>query len=256
MTIAVPMLVDPVNSQVLDLPFVNANAGFQCCDIIRQAFHAAEEQSGNETRTEHIVLLHLYTKSGPVLLEMIVNIVTSESERHAVLIGREVNPDLATLMASEGNVSGAGSSASWASDRGFAPGLMMTNIPSTTSPSPLMMIPKFEPGSLIAVSVSPSLIAASSNSIGGNSLMAASSNSIGGNSLMAASSDSIGGNNAGSEDSSSLPGLVSLASSEDGDSHRSRASSQDGGSSNKATTTLKTAEKAQELIMIQHKTKS
>ena len=237
------MLVDPVNSQVLDLPFVNANAGFQCCDIIRQAFHAAEEQSGNETRTEHIVLLHLYTKSGPVLLEMIVNIVTSESERHAVLIGREVNPDLATLMASEGNVSGAGSSASWASDRGFAPGLMMTNIPSTTSPSPLMMIPKFEPGSLIAVSVSPSLIAASSNSIGGNS-------------LMAASSDSIGGNNAGSEDSSSLPGLVSLASSEDGDSHRSRASSQDGGSSNKATTTLKTAEKAQELIMIQHKTKS
>ena len=243
MTIAVPMLVDPVNSQVLDLPFVNANAGFQCCDIIRQAFHAAEEQSGNETRTEHIVLLHLYTKSGPVLLEMIVNIVTSESERHAVLIGREVNPDLATLMASEGNVSGAGSSASWASDRGFAPGLMMTNIPSTTSPSPLMMIPKFEPGSLIAVSVSPSLIAASSNSIGGNS-------------LMAASSDSIGGNNAGSEDSSSLPGLVSLASSEDGDSHRSRASSQDGGSSNKATTTLKTAEKAQELIMIQHKTKS
>ena len=135
MTIAVPMLVDPVNSQVLDLPFVNANAGFQCCDIIRQAFHAAEEQSGNETRTEHIVLLHLYTKSGPVLLEMIVNIVTSESERHAVLIGREVNSDLATLMANEGTaVSGASSSVSWASDRGVA--MPTSRATAVCSPSP------------------------------------------------------------------------------------------------------------------------
>ena len=118
---AAPMFFDPVNRHISDLPFVDELASSQCRTIIDRAFKASEEQNSNVATTEQLVLLHLHANSGRrVLLEMVVNIVTEGSERHAVLIGREVNSDLATLMANEGTVvSGASSSVSWASDRGF-----------------------------------------------------------------------------------------------------------------------------------------
>lgn len=189
MSIAVPMLLDPVGGSIAELPFVNASAGSQCRDIIRQTFVLFEEQNEDDSTTEQIVLLHLRAKGGPVLLEMVVNIITAGSERHAVLTGREVNSDLATLMAKEGSGSGAGSSLSWASDRGFATatGLMMTNRASrasdrgfasglttvrTSAPSPqlsaVVMLAEAasDSGSLIAVSDSPTLIAASDSIAG------------------------------------------------------------------------------------------
>lgn len=117
------MLFDPVDRHILDLPFVNALDGTGCRTIIHQALKASEEQLGNDITTELVVLLHLHTNSGrQVLLEMAVSIVTLGCERYAVLTGREVNSELATLMGNEGTtVSGASSSVSWGSDRCYKP---------------------------------------------------------------------------------------------------------------------------------------
>ena len=131
------MLFDPVDHHISDLPFVNELAGTRCRILIHRAFKATEEQEDNDIiPTEQVVLLHLHATSGrQVLLEMAVSIVTEGSERHAVLTGREVDSELATLMAHEGTaVSGASSSVSWGSDRCYKSG--MKTRPPTRSPSP------------------------------------------------------------------------------------------------------------------------
>ena len=140
MRMAAPMFFDPVNRHISDLPFVDALAGSQCRTIIYRPFMASEEQNGNVPTTEQLVLLHLYANSGrQVLLEMVVNVVTEGSERHAVLIGREVNSDLATLMANEGTaVSKASSSVSWASDRGVV--MPTSRATAVCSPSPSVSV--------------------------------------------------------------------------------------------------------------------
>ena len=133
------MLFDPVGSFVSDLPFVDALAGSQFCAIIRRAFNVSEESKKKGQPTEQIVLLHLSSKHGPVLLEMVVNIVTTRNERHAVVTGREVNIDLATLITSPGegstDISEASGMISWSSDWCYAPGLMMTRMTSRATAS-------------------------------------------------------------------------------------------------------------------------
>lgn len=130
------MLFNPVGRHLSELPFVNELAGSQCRTIIHQAFEESEEQNGEDFTTERVVMIHLRTNSAHVLLEMIVSIVIEESERHAVLTGREVDSDLATLMENAGTaVSGASSTVSWASDRCYQPPVLMLNRRTTRSPS-------------------------------------------------------------------------------------------------------------------------
>lgn len=113
---AVPMLADPMDGLVSDLPFVTTHAGSQCHDAIRRVFEGRSEEHESATA----VLLHLHGQAGPVLLDMVVHTVDAGPERHAVLIGREVNPDLAGLIVNQNAVvSGRSSTASWASDRCF-----------------------------------------------------------------------------------------------------------------------------------------
>jgi hypothetical protein len=121
------MIFDPVDKHVSDLPFVNALAGFSFQEHVLQSFAVSCDPD-----REQIVLLHLHSKSGPVLLEMVVNIVVSDSEPHAVLTGREVDSELATLIASKASESGTSSTISWASDRCFVAGLSDSR---TESPS-------------------------------------------------------------------------------------------------------------------------
>ena len=54
------------------------------------------EAQGDEHETT--VMLHLLTQNGPVLLEMIANLVATESEPMVIVIGRTVESDLATLI--------------------------------------------------------------------------------------------------------------------------------------------------------------
>ena len=112
------MIFDPVDKHVSDLPFVNALAGFSFQEHVLQSFAVSCDPD-----REQIVLLHLHSKSGPVLLEMVVNIVVSDSKPHAVLTGREVDSELATLIVSKASESGTSSTISWASDRCFVAGL-------------------------------------------------------------------------------------------------------------------------------------
>ena len=126
MSIAAPMLLNPVGGRLADLPFVDPSAAATLHVVMRGLFDkdkdkdkdknaAAPDENdddsfggtsfGNTNKTT--VMLHLNTKHGPVLLEMVANFIGGESEPMIMLSGREVNPELASLIAGAGSVFGA-----------------------------------------------------------------------------------------------------------------------------------------------------
>jgi hypothetical protein len=126
MSIAAPMLLTPVGGRLADLPFVDPSAAATLHVVMRGLFDKDEDKGkdtnaaapdendddrfggtsfGNTKKTT--VMLHLHTKHGPVLLEMVANSIGGESEPMIMLSGREVNPELASLMAGAGSVFGA-----------------------------------------------------------------------------------------------------------------------------------------------------
>ena len=72
---------------------MNDFARDQCLNAIRRAFDdTAREQESVR------VMLHLATRNGPTLMEMVANVVRNGSELVAILTGREVDSGLAGLL--------------------------------------------------------------------------------------------------------------------------------------------------------------
>ena len=102
MAMAAPMFVEPLDCLVSGLPFVNESDGFRLHRSLEQIFEAPADRDNGRT-----FMLHLRARSERVvLLEMIANYFVTEDEPIIALTGREVDSELATLMAS---VSQAGS---------------------------------------------------------------------------------------------------------------------------------------------------
>ena len=98
MSVSVPLITDPRNQLLETLPFVCTRASNQCHEAIRRVFD--DETSG---QTNVTVMLHLVTRNGPTLMEMIANVVRNEGddrqrEARVILMGREVDPGLAGLL--------------------------------------------------------------------------------------------------------------------------------------------------------------
>ena len=98
MSVSVPLITDPRNQLLETLPFVCTRASNQCHEAIRRVFD--DETSG---QTNVTVMLHLVTRNGPTLMEMIANVVRNEGddrqrEARVILMGREVDPSLAGLL--------------------------------------------------------------------------------------------------------------------------------------------------------------
>ena len=110
MNSAASIFADPTNHVLSDLPFAHSRARARCHDAIRRAFNAPFDEPENNARS---VFLHLGTLNGPILLEMEASVLASGgegAERYVVLTGREVNADLASLVAtsrSDGTLAGA-----------------------------------------------------------------------------------------------------------------------------------------------------
>ena len=100
MAMSAPMIVSPVGLLVSELPFVNPTDGNRLHRALVRSFDNLGEN--DETR---IVMLHLHARGMHVLLEMVAtHIFAAESEPMIVLTGRQVDPDLAGLMACESAV--------------------------------------------------------------------------------------------------------------------------------------------------------
>ena len=126
----VPMLYEPIGRLVSDLPFVDEHAGPQCHDIILQAFETTHDQE------ERVVMIHLHGQAGPVLLDMVVDLVGAGPERYAVLTGREVSSDLASLIPNGRATTSSGKSSvvSWRSDGCVAPDHGLRGLTNTPNP--------------------------------------------------------------------------------------------------------------------------
>jgi len=94
MCIAAPMSSDPVNRNLSRLPFMEASAGTQLCEHLRWMFEAPDVPSSDG----HAIMLHLYSKHGPVLLEMVANVI-AQPKRLVIVTGRELNSNLSSLIA-------------------------------------------------------------------------------------------------------------------------------------------------------------
>ena len=95
---SVPLITDPRNQLLETLPFVCTRASNQCHNAVRRIFDDKTSEQTNVT-----VMLHLVTRNGPTLMEMIANVVRDERddrqrEVRVMLIGREVDPSLAGLL--------------------------------------------------------------------------------------------------------------------------------------------------------------
>ena len=95
---SVPLITDPRNQLLGTLPFACARASNQCHNAVRRLF-----DDNTSERTNVTVMLHLVTRNGPTLMEMIANLVRNEGddrqrEVRVMLIGREVDPSLAGLL--------------------------------------------------------------------------------------------------------------------------------------------------------------
>ena len=102
MAMAAPMFVEPLDCLISGLPFVNESDGFRLHRSLEQIFEAPADRDNGRT-----FMLHLRARSERVvLLEMIADYFVTEDEPIIALTGREVDSELATLMAS---VSQAGS---------------------------------------------------------------------------------------------------------------------------------------------------
>ena len=95
MAVSVPLINDP-RGQLLGeaLPFAHEQARLQCNNAISRAFEATGENTSMQ------VMLHLNARGGVKLLEMVANQVRGESESDVlvILMGREVDPELAGLL--------------------------------------------------------------------------------------------------------------------------------------------------------------
>jgi hypothetical protein len=108
MEIAAPLLANPVGRHFRKLPFVKKDEQAKLEIYFKRIFDEPGKHASVQT-----VMMHLYTRSGPVLLEMLSTVVSTESvaglERDdliIVLTGREVEHGLAGLIACESIVSG------------------------------------------------------------------------------------------------------------------------------------------------------
>jgi hypothetical protein len=93
MSVSVPLITDPRDQLLGDLPFVHARARNQCTNAIRRAF---DDTTGGQESVQ--VMLQLVTRNGPTLMEMVANVVRNESELLVILVGREVDCSLAGLI--------------------------------------------------------------------------------------------------------------------------------------------------------------
>ena len=93
MSVSVPLITEPRNQLLAALPFVHARARKQCHNAIRQAF---DDMTGDQKSVP--VMLHLVTRNGPTLMEMIASVVRDEAELLVILMGREVDSRLAGLL--------------------------------------------------------------------------------------------------------------------------------------------------------------
>ena len=104
MDIAAPILVNPIGALLLDLPFVNTRDGARLQQILGKIF---EDQTETEHENAQTFMLHLFTKNGNVLLEMVANSFFAESELVVVMTGREVDLRLVGLLSHERAVGAA-----------------------------------------------------------------------------------------------------------------------------------------------------
>ena len=102
MEIAAPMLVDPVGMCIPDLPFVNSGDGDRFDKIVRRIFEAPAEHAHDRT-----FILHLTVSCGHVLLEMRADHLVTQGEPIVVMTGRQLESDLACMMAQETTVAGS-----------------------------------------------------------------------------------------------------------------------------------------------------
>ena len=99
MAIAAPLLFDPMGGLLSDLPFVSPRARARLNEAILRIFDRPDDDDDGGKGSNQTVLLHLQTKNGPVLLEMVASVLGAASDRIVVLTGREVDSGLAGLIA-------------------------------------------------------------------------------------------------------------------------------------------------------------
>ena len=90
MFVSVSLVGDPRDQLLTALPFASPSDGIRCHNAIRRVFDATDENVQ--------VMLNLSTLNGPVLLEMVANVVRTESDVLIFLTGREVDSALAGLL--------------------------------------------------------------------------------------------------------------------------------------------------------------
>ena len=93
MSVSVPLITDPNDYFLGTLPFVHTRARDEFLNSIRRAF---DDTTGEPKSVR--VMLHLSTRNGPTLMEMIANVVRDESELLAILMGRAIDYSLAGLL--------------------------------------------------------------------------------------------------------------------------------------------------------------
>ena len=93
MSISVPLITDPNDHFLGTLPFVHTRARNEFLNSIRRAF---DDTTGEQKSVR--VMLHLSTRNGPTLMEMIANVVHNESELLVILMGRAIESSLAGLL--------------------------------------------------------------------------------------------------------------------------------------------------------------
>jgi hypothetical protein len=106
MSVSVPLITEPRNQLLAALPFVHARARKQCHNAIRRAF---DDMTGDQKGVP--VMLHLATLNGPTLMEMTASVVRDEAELLVILMGREVDSNLAGLLRNCSNDASATESA-------------------------------------------------------------------------------------------------------------------------------------------------
>ena len=89
MSAAAPMIEDPTDQLLTALPFASPCVGIRCHNTIRRTFVTGEQESVQ-------VMLHLMTRNGNTLLEMVAN--KSIGSDIVILTGREVDYNLAGLL--------------------------------------------------------------------------------------------------------------------------------------------------------------
>ena len=93
MSVSVPLITDPTDHFLGTLPFVHTRTRNEFLNSIRRAF---DDTTGEQKSVR--VMLHLSTRNGPTLMEMIANVVRNESELLVILMGRAIESSLAGLL--------------------------------------------------------------------------------------------------------------------------------------------------------------